>query len=152
MTMGGGRLAAMRTLLSLVLGLLLVGCASSPNDPQDPQAALRELAFWTHTAAALGAQYALEENPARRPQFEAAVESLDALASSGSADALIFMSVLNTLPVKELKSKEARLAITTATLIYSRYGKEISLSQSNYVGTAIASVRDGFRLALKGTP
>lgn len=132
------------TLLIASVALLLgQGCASIGNSN-----GTQELAFWANAAANIGTQEALAEHPELRPKFETALASLNALVDAGSTDPLAFRNVLNTLPVKELKTREARIAINLASIAFYRYGQSVALDDKSYVGAALRAVRDGIRDAL----
>jgi hypothetical protein len=130
------------TLLIASVALLLgQGCASL-NGGGD---ASKEIVFWANTAALLGTQEAIAKNPELRPKFELALASLNALVDAGSTDPLAFRNVLNTLPVKELKSREARIAINLASIAFYRYGQSVALDDKSHVASALRAVRDGIR-------
>lgn len=137
----------LKLLLLLSAVSLLTGCVNlgAPGTKTDT---IEDVKFWSSTAATFGAQYALMQNPGYRPQFEIVVAQLDQMVASGNFNATTFHGVLSTLPIKELKSPEALLAITTATVIYQRYGKSVALDDTSYVGAAVVGVRDGLKLAL----
>lgn len=135
-----------KLILTILIGSSLLfssGCASFKG--QDPK---QELAFWANVAATVGTQEALVAHPEYKPAFEQALAALDALVTANSVDIVAFRNVLNSLPVKELKSKEARIAINIATIAFSRYGQNVGLDQENYVAIALRAVRDGIRSGL----
>lgn len=148
---------------SLILFLLaLVACCgvackslnpatSQGEDPAADQQTQSDLHFWAYLAASVGAEYTLAAHPEYRPAFERAVTALDALLASDKIEPLSFRLILQQLPVKELQSPEARLAITTATILFQRYGSSIPIDQSTHVATAAIAVRDGLRAALTAT-
>lgn len=120
--------------------LCMTGCAGLQGGN-----AAGELAFWANTAANIGTQEAVLEHPELRPKFEAALASLNALVDAGSTDPGAFRNVLNSLPVKELKGREARIAINLASIAFYRYGQNVALDDKSYVGAALRAVRDGIR-------
>jgi hypothetical protein len=135
-------------LLTIAISMA-TGCATSDGPARDP---VQEVAFWSYTAASVGATYALSENPAARPYFESAVKALDGFIATTNVNPLALHEALSQLPIKELKSTEARLLITTATIVYQRYGNELTIDQTNYVGSVMRAVRDGLKLGLEQTP
>jgi len=55
------------------------------------------------------------------------------------------------LPVGELKSPQATIAITGATMILSDYAGQLNLEQINKLKPVVTSIRQGIDLALKVT-
>lgn len=150
-------------LMAMVCGLALcagvTGCAttgSTESRPTDAQASapanLDELKFWAGTAASIGTAYALRHNPETRPYFETAVGALSQLIEAQNFSPVSFAQALSGLKIKELKSEEAQLLITTATIIFQRYGREVVVDRASYVAVTMVTVRDAIRDALAATP
>src|SRR6266550_8056141 len=94
-------------LLSLVgfnSGCALLGLGT----PAVKVAEVRDLSF---AAASVGTSVALRQNPGWRPQFEAACKNLDKLVTDKTLTGELLRQVIASLPVKELKSETARIAI-----------------------------------------
>ena len=138
-----------KLLILLPTVALLFGCASTGQQDLTPEQQtannIAEVSYWAYSAAQMGTVYAITKDPSLRPKFEQAVIALDGVASTNVIDPLVFRKVLQSLPVKELKSPEAVLAVTTATLIYQRYTKGQAIDQPAYLNAAASSVRDGIR-------
>lgn len=122
--------------------------STSTNQQAEAEAQLKEVQFACYSAASLGTAYAIAKHPEWRPEFEAGLAALDALIAQNNFDPAAFHQALLKLPIKELKSGEAALAIQAATILFHHYGAEIALDQQTYVGAVIASVRRGIWDAL----
>jgi hypothetical protein len=133
----------------LVCGLALsTGCASTGGrvggtTVQDFTPAIKTAAFG-------GAWYALKEHPEWRIGFETAVADLKILETADKIDFATLMAIAMRLPVDELKSEEAQLAITGATILLSGYGgKLVELDKLENVRPVATALREGIELALK---
>jgi hypothetical protein len=138
-------------LFSLIaLALFTQGCAitSQTATPADKAADIQALAY---TAASIGTAVALEEKPANRIHFQAAHDLLDTLVTNKQISATDLRTIFLALPVKELKSPVARLAIDNAVYLYtSRVGGAVNLEAQPYVLAAATGLRDGLKAALGG--
>jgi len=110
---------------SAVLALLffLPGCATTLN-----QGDVALLSQDLRDLAREGTIYALAENPEWRPNIIVVRDQLHGLATT--TNLVSFNSLLLTLqglPVKELKTSEARLAITAASITLRRVGRNVEL-------------------------
>ncbi len=127
---------------------LQTGCALFSKDAPLEQKA-RDVQNLAYAAASLGTQSALLQNAAWRPQFVSAYESLNTLVNSKVVTGALLRQVLDSLPVKELKSQQARLVIESATLLFdSTAGTSINLEKSVYLLSAATGIRDGLRVGL----
>lgn len=135
-------------LLLTVAPLDFTGCALFSKDAPIEQK-LADVRALTYAAAALGTQEALLQNPAWRSQFQAAYDNLNKLVTSGVVSGTLLREVLASLPVKELKSDRARIAIETATVLYdATVGTKVNIEQAQYVFAAATGIRDGLRSGL----
>ena len=124
------------------------GCALLSKDAPIEQK-LANVRALTYAAAALGTQEALLENPSWRPRFQAAYDNLNSLVTGNRVTGTLLREVLASLPVKELKSPRARIAIETATVLYdATVGDKIDLEKAVYVKAAATGLRDGLRSGL----
>lgn len=124
------------------------GCALfSKTATQDQKIAdVHNLAY---AAASIGTQEALLQNPAWRIQFEAAYVSLDQLVTQKAITGALLRNLIASLPVKELKSDRARIAIETATLLFDQtVGTKVNIEAQPYLLAAATGIRDGLRVAL----
>ncbi len=134
--------------LTLALAPLSTGCALFSKEAPIEQK-LADVRALTYAAAALGTQEALLQNPTWRPRFQSAYESLNKLVTQGVVTGSLLRDVLATLPVKELKSPQARLAIETATMLYDvTVGSKLDIGRAPYVNAAATGIRDGLRSGL----
>lgn len=141
----------MKTSLLLTLaGLALTcgGCAlfSRGSTTDQKLADVRNLSY---AAASIGTAEALKQNPGWRPQFEAAFHRLDQLVIQKTVTGDFLRQLVANLPVKELKSDTARIAIEGATLLFDQtVGTRVNIETEPYVLAAATGVRDGLKIAL----
>lgn len=141
----------MKTSLLLTLAglaLLCGGCAlfSRSSSTDQKLADVRNLSY---AAASIGTAEALKQNPGRRPQFEAAFHRLDQLVVQKTVTGDFLRELVAGLPVKELKSDTARIAIEGATLLFDQtVGSRVNIETEPYVLAAATGVRDGLKIAL----
>lgn len=124
------------------------GCAllSKNSTPEQKQADVRNLSF---AAASIGTSEALLQNPSWRPRFEAAYANLNQLVESKLVTGTLLRNVLASLPVKELKSPQARIAIVGATTLFdSLVGTQVNVENQPYVLAAATGIRDGIKVGL----
>lgn len=138
----------MRKVITLLPLIALTGCAifSKTATQEQKQAEVHDLAY---AAASLGGQLALMQNPEYRPAFELAYNDLNQMVESKVITGLLLRNIIASLPVKELTSPQARLAIETATMLYdSRVGDRMNIENQPYVVAAATGIRDGLKVAL----
>lgn len=137
----------MRVLPILLLALALGGCATTP---EEHQARIRALSY---AAASLGTQEALLQKPEWRGQFEAAYTNLNSLVESRVVTGVLLRQVIASLPVKELKSPQARIAIETATVLFdATAGTKLDVEKAPYLLAAATGIRDGLKAGLAAPP
>lgn len=135
------------TMLAIV-PLTFSGCAFLRPDSTTVQKQF-EVQRLSHLAALAGTQAALLQNKEYRPAFEAALASLNIAVESGTINGITLRQILDSLPVKELKSDEARIAIVTATMLYDMtVGEVTNVELQGYVLAAATGIRNGLRDAL----
>ena len=113
-------------LTAALLAVCGCGCASTGGGMNQGDVAL--LAEDLRDVAREGTIYALSENPQWRTHIVTVRDQLQVQASQTNMltfDALLL--TLQGLPVEELKSTEARLAITTARITLRRAGRNVEL-------------------------
>jgi hypothetical protein len=127
---------------------LHTGCALFSSSATTDQKA-RDVQNLAYAAASLGTQSALLQNASWRPQFVSAYESLNTLVNSKVITGALLRQVLASLPVKELKSPQARLIIESATTLFdATAGTSIDLDKSVYLLAAATGIRDGLKVGL----
>jgi hypothetical protein len=132
-------------LSTLTLALLLfTGCASTEGGGGSQAAIIG----FIEDAAMIGTAEALIEKPAWKPRFEQAHTELTAAIANARFDGATFRQILNQLPIKELKSREARIGITFAELKFVRYGRNVGIDQPDWVKQGMTAVRNGIGLGL----
>jgi len=137
-----------RLATSLVALVLLSGCALFRADSPE-EAKLRDLQNMVYAAASIGTSIAVAEHPAWKPRFEAAYRQLDTLVRSQTVTGESLRQIVASLPVKELKSERARIAIEGATMLFDMtVGTSVSLEQTPYILAAATGLRDGLKASL----
>ena len=107
---------------------------------------IRNLAF---AAASLGTREALLQNPTWRPRFVAAYEKLNQLVEQKIVTGTLLREVLESLPVRELKSDKARIALDTFVFVFDvTVGRKIDLDKAPYVTAGAVGIRDGLKSGL----
>ncbi len=127
---------------------LQTGCAlfSKTSTMEQKLADVRSLAY---AASAIGTQEALLQNPSWRPRFQSAYDNLNRLVTSGTVSGTLLREVLASLPVKELKSPKARVAIDAALYLFdATVGTKIEIEKAPFVDAAAIGLRDGLRAGL----
>lgn len=135
----------------LVAGLIVLagaGCALFRKDSTTDQK-LNDVRNLSYAAASLGTSEALLQNPAWRPQFEAAYRNLDQLVTTKTITGDLLRAIIAGLPVKELKSPQAHLAIDTALFLFdANAGTALNIENAPFVAAAAGGIRDGLKSAL----
>ena|SRR5688572_13105927 len=138
-------LASTLIAISLITGS---GCALLSGSATTDQK-LADVRNLSYAAASLGASQALIENAGWRPQFLAAYVQLDQLVTQKIVTGDLLRKIIASLPVNELKSDRARIAIETATVLYdTTVGDRINIEKQPYAVAAATGIRDGLRVAL----
>lgn len=139
---------------TLTLSLLLLsgsGCSTFFNGggPGSGGPTATNLAPAIKVAVLVGSTYALREHPEWRPHFEAAAQELAIIETAPQIDFTTVLAIITRLPVRELQSDDARLAIIGATILLSTYGEQaISLDQLQELRPIVTALRSGIELAL----
>lgn len=139
------RRAALPALLALTL---LPGCALlNPGATEaEKAAAVRNLAY---AATSVGTAATLDLKPEYKPAFLLAYQSLDKLVTAGTISGVQLRDILLSLPVRQLGSRTALLAIDAgATLFDVTTGQPIDLAKTPYVLAAATGIRDGLKVGI----
>jgi len=124
------------------------GCALFSNSATTDQK-LADVRSLSYAAASLGTAEALLENPAWNLHFQTAYAQLDQLVTQKTVTGDLLRKIIASLPVKELKSSRARIAIETATMLFdSTVGTKVNIEAQPYVLAAATGIRDGLKAAL----
>lgn len=119
------------------------GCATLGNG-----STLQRIQTGSKLAAYVGSAEYLRSHPETRPAFELARDQLIQIESSEHVDLALLLSIINRLPVKELKSDRAQLAITSATILLSDYLGNLPVEKLDDLKPVAKSIREGIDLAL----
>jgi hypothetical protein len=129
----------------LAFGLMFsTGCASTGG-----KTSVDDFTPAIKTAATFGTFYALQEHPDWSDEFLDAARALKVLEHSETIDFATIMAIVMQLPVDELKSDDARLAITGATILLSSYGgRLVELDKLENVRLIATALREGIGLGM----
>jgi len=128
--------------------VLPTGCALFSKTATTQQK-LSEVRNLSYAASSIGTGVALKQNPGWRPQFEAAYHDLDQLVTQKTVSGDFLRNTIASLPVKELRSDTARIAIEGVTLLYDEtVGSQVNIEDQPYVLAAATGIRDGMQIAL----
>ncbi len=134
----------MKTLYAIVLTLLF-GCATATNNKHPALKLLPQI----KAAAFAGTHEALIQEPAWRGRFESAIPALTILESAEKVSFDELLAVVLTLPVRELKSEQAILIITTAGIMLDDLNDSFDLSAVGLTQKIAGAIRQGIELGLK---
>jgi hypothetical protein len=124
------------------------GCALlTPSSTTEARAAdVQRLAY---AATSVGTASALDAKPEYRPAFELAFANLDKLVEARQISGVQLRDILLSLPVRELGSRTALIAIDSAAMLFDLItGKPIDLNETSYVLAAATGIRDGLRAGI----
>lgn len=134
-----------RIIPSLIL-LACLGCQTTgPTDVNRVAGAVKIAAF-------TGTSYAMIEHPEWRPAFTDAEKELKFIEAQPTIDFATIMAVVMRLPVKELKSEKAVLAITAGTMLLYQYGDSLPIDQIENLRPIVVALREGIALGLGQPP
>ena len=123
--------------------ILSTDCATTPVERA------KQVQQLSYAAASIGTSIALKENATLKPHFDIAYSTLDSLVNSKKITGLLLREILSKLPIKELKSDTARIAIEGATYLYDvSVGDKVNIENNIYVLAAATGIRDGLKIAL----
>jgi hypothetical protein len=135
----------MAAMLIFALGpfiLGLTGCKTAPDGTQT--ADIERIARVTKEAATIGTMEVLARRPDWRAHFQIAHVELLALEKSDKITLDSILNIVSRLPVKELRSDDARLAITGARLLISAIDvPEIDAERLAQLRPIVVALREG---------
>jgi hypothetical protein len=138
-------------LLCIALALAsfsITGCAIFSKSASQEQK-LADVRNLSRAAASIGTQEAILQNPLWLPRFVAARNELKNLVESKAITGALLRSVIASLPVKELKSPQAKIAIDSASMLWDvAVGGRLNIEQAPYLYAAASGILDGFNDAL----
>jgi len=139
----------MKTLIALTLSLsLFTGCALFDKSATQEEK-LNQVQLLCTSAADIGTEVALQEHPEWKPQFELAYTQLDQLVETKTITGAQLRTIISSLPIKELKGNNAKIAIDAATMLYDvTVGAKVSIEQQPYVLRAATGIRNGMKVPL----
>jgi len=140
------RLPCFASLLLCAFALNFSGCSTTPATTQ------HRIESSCKVAAYLGTATALAEHPEWRAGFVTARDQLHVLETADTVDFVTLLAIVQQLPIKELKSPNARLAITTATILLQDYAGELALDNLQQLKPIAGALRAGIDLGLLQTP
>jgi hypothetical protein len=132
-------------LLTLCASLGASGCTTHPPAAQRAQSAAR-------LAAYVGTADFLITHPEARPRFESAIAALRRIETSENVDLPTLLTVVQQLPVHELKSDRTLLIVSAATLLLADYTGALPVEQWNDLRPLARAIREGIELGLTSKP
>lgn len=134
--------------ITAIAAVLVAGCVTSPTTgktiPDIPR-----IAAITREAAAIGSQEALFRKPELRDKFVLVANSLALLESQDDITVEKLLFVVNQLPVNELKSRDATLAISTARLVVAAAGwSEVTIVRAEQLRPVVSALREGLLVGI----
>jgi hypothetical protein len=122
---------------------LFAGCASTGSrQPIDYAPAVKQ-------AAKEGTNLVVAEHPDWRQHFLDASDELNIIANAPNINFQTVIDIVNRLPVKELKSKDAKLAISGARIVLSFVQVEVPLDKVEKYRPIVVALRDGIQEGLQ---
>jgi len=134
----------MKKLMTLcaVTGLLVAGCTTTPEGKTIPD--VPRIAAITREAATIGTQEALIRNPALKGKFVLVAAQLAVLETQGDITVEKMLYIVSQLPVNELKSADARLAISAARLVVAGAGwSSVTIIRDEQLKPVVTALREG---------
>lgn len=137
-------------LRSVILCFLLFmgGCALFNSEATFDEK-LNDIEELSYQAASIGGAIALEQNPQYRPAMEAAYDELNRQMAGGTLTLDSLRGIVRGLPVKELKSPLATLAIGNAIRLFRKSvdgQTEVNAEAARTLGGKVASRHRPLRL------
>lgn len=142
-------------LVTVTLMLTALGCATTGVGSPSKKEVIQSVAPAVKAAAFGGSFYALKERPDWLPGFQTAAKELRVIENTEVIDFTLVLAIVARLPIAELQSEDARLAITMGTIVLSGYaanGKVVDLSKLNDYKPIVKALREGVELALGARP
>lgn len=140
-----------KNLLTVIMASVLFispGCALFNSGTTTEQKA-QDIKNLTYAAASIGSSIAIKDHPEWKPRFEQAYNTLDTLVKGGAVTGELLRQIVASLPVKELKSDKARIAIEGATMLFdATVGTSINIEDQPYIVAAATGLRDGLKAGL----
>ena len=132
-----------KVIAPIVAALILTGCVTSPTTgktiPDVPR-----IAAITREAATLGTSEALSRQPQLKEKFVLVVAQLAVLEAKPDITVEAMLSTVSQLPVKELKSQNAALAISTARLVVAAAGwSSVEIVRAEQLRPVVTALREG---------
>lgn len=131
-------------LLTLVATVMLIaGCVTSPDTgktvPDIPR-----IAAITREAATIGTKEALIRQPQWTGKFVMVVAQLEVLEKQTNITVESMLGIISQLPVNELRSDNARLAISTARLVVAAAGwSQVEIVKSEQLRPVVIALKEG---------
>lgn len=129
--------------LLIAATLLMLGCQTA-NFERNMTATIKYAAF-------TGTAISLDEHPEWRSQFNEVRMNLEVIEQQSIIDFTLVMAIVYRLPIKELKSSEARIIITAATMLLQDFGGSVDLSTEK-IKPVVTALKDGIALGMLATP
>lgn len=135
---------------TVAAALLLAGCVTTPEGKTIPD--VPRIAAITREAAMIGTQEALFRKPELKDKFVLVANSLALLEGQEDITVEKLLFIVNQLPVNELKSRDATLAISTARLVVAAAGwSEVTIVRAEQLRPVVIALREGLLAGINAT-
>lgn len=132
-------------LLILFVLLLVSGPIACKTTPQTPQSIAPRLEL----LSTLATQEILIDNPGWREDFQLVSQNLAILTAKESITVADIIAVIRTLKIKELQSREARLAFAGAQIVFMEGTQTIELKNNADLRLYAQAIQRGIDAGLK---
>ena len=142
----------MKKTILLLSAALLAGCTTTPliNNPDGTTSMpvttpdIPRIAAVTEEIVRMGTAETLAQKPDLLPYFQTALGELNVLAASKTVTPALLISVINQLPVKELKGNDAVLAFEAARILLAATGwSTVDITRASQLLPIVLAMRDG---------
>lgn len=127
---------------SLIALVMIPACTTTPEGKTIPD--VPRIAAVTREAATIGTQQALLAHPEWATQFRKVYGQLSVLSSSPDITVEKLLVIVNQLPVKQLQSQNATLAISGARLLITATGwSSVTVVRAQQMKPVVDAIMEG---------
>ncbi len=137
----------------MLASILFAGCATKVSNSQIDESRVRQVALVAELAAYNGTKIYLIDHPDKRKVFENVHANLNTLLAEDQIALDKFLTIVRTLPIKELQSEKGQLIVDNAVILFTAYSQDVikldQLEQVKKLKPLVESVKNGIEKALK---
>lgn len=144
-----------RLLFSLILSLSLLasGCRTNIGTTEINDSRVRQVALVAELAAFNGAKVYLIDHPEKRVVFEKVSNDLGVLLATDTVFLDKFLTIVRTLPIKELNSEKGQLIVDNAVILFGALKSDVikldQLEQAQKLEPIAVGLKSGIDKALR---